>query len=525
MSKPGTSLLKIRNALFSVVGSKQQKPIFSHPIKEFDIVLPEKQSTVWALTGPKKSAFLSAIAAQYISQPPLSRTYPSLNDVHNQIQYLNFRDNSGLDKVHMAARYESYSYKGVLEMSDDVNSVRNYITGANNYNSKHSAAVQEEYIEKLLELFNLRHLSKKWINSLSNGQMRRARIAKALINKPRLIVIDDPFLGLDPQGAISVGQSLKLVTDELQAGLVIGLRIQDNVPEWVDNMGYVDETGLRKVGDKEDVQRFVKDVHKEELALLESKSLKAKSSSFQPLNQKHDPVEDPIIEFKNASVSYRGLDILKDFLWAVERGSKWRIFGENGSGKTTILSLITADHPQSWRGVLYINGVLRKSGRGISRFDVNNLIGISLPELHAGVPGGRTVKELILNGLVKDVGNGNFMFTYKGEIPSFAQQLLDTFEPELAEISGKEFRSLKVPEQKLVLFLRAAIKNPDILILDEAFSSMDLEALVLKCHDFLDQMKSTVFAISHVDWETPNHDYVLKLHGDVDRCYSMYKAK
>lgn len=528
MTTSGRHLLKVRNALFKAAGAgfKTRGHVFLKPIDSFDIKVPENSSVVWGITGPAKAAFLNMVAAQYVAQPPLSRTYPSFSDVHqsDQIQYLNFRDNSGLDKVHMAARYESYSYKGKLEMSDDVNSVRNYITGANNYNSNFDVTKHGEFVDKLLDLFNLRHLSGKWINSLSNGQMRRARIAKSLINKPGLIVIDDPFLGLDPQGTVAVGHSLKLVADELNAGLVIGLRVQDEVPEWVDLMGYVDSTGLRYSGGRGETSEVVRKLHKDELELLEAKNSKARAARFTEFQQSPMDKKDPIIEFNNASVAYKGLDVLKDFLWTVERGSRWRILGENGSGKTTILSLITADHPQSWRSVLSIDGETRKSGQGITRFDVNNRIGISLPELHANVPGDRIVKDLITNGLVKDVGNGNFMFAYKGELPEHARQMFDTFAPELKGILNKPFRELTVSQQKLVLFLRAAIKKPDILILDEAFSCMDSEAQVLKCHDYVDKLPLTVLAIAHVDWEMPNHEHVIKLHGDSARGYTFYRS-
>ena len=92
------------------------------------------------------------------------------------------------------------------------------------------------------------------------------------------------------------------------------------------------------------------------------------------------------------------------------KGSKWRILGDNGTGKTTLLSIITADHPQSWKSVIKVNGILRKTGSGVTFFDINNKIGISSPELHALVPQhNKTMKDIIYNGLVKNVGNSNFI--------------------------------------------------------------------------------------------------------------------
>lgn len=529
----GMSLLKIRNALF-VAETRYlaaQKYVFQNPIPKFDIEAPGTGAgkAFYAITGPQKLNFLNVVAAKYIPEPPLGRVYPQFNDLHrsDQIQHLNFKENSGLDKVHMAARYESYSYKGKLEMSDDVNSVINYVTGANNYNSNTVVSKNDGYVDKLCEYFNLNHLRNKWINSLSNGQMRRARISKALINKPRLIVIDDPFLGLDPKATEKVSELLRRIALELNAGVVLGLRIQDSVPEWVDNLGYADESGLTVCGPKTTASQAIVEKHKDVLELHKTKQAESAKIAFREVAPEtlNTTTVDPIVEFKNAFVRYRGLDVLKDFTWGIERGSRWRILGENGLGKTTILSLITADHPQLWRSVISIDGTLRKTGQGVSYFDVNNRIGISSPELHATVPPRAIAHDVVYNGLVRDIGNLNFKFIYKHqqELPKEAQKLVETFAPELAQVENKRFYELTVSQQKLVLFLRAAIKNPDILILDEAFSCMDDEAVMNKCHDYIAQEmpQTTVLAIGHIDWEVPAHEHVIKLHGDQQRGYSF----
>lgn len=525
-------LLKIRDALFVAEARnlKAHKYVFQSAIANFDVDSPSSHSgkAFFAVTGPQKLNFLSVVAAKFIPSPPLGRIYPQFSDTQRSdlIQYLNFRESSGLDKVHMAARYESYSYKGKLEMKDDVNSVLNYITGANNYNSNTVVSAQDEYVGKLCQYFNLEHLKHKWINSLSNGQMRRARISKALINKPRLIVIDDPFLGLDPKATEKVSESLRKVALELDAGVVLGLRIQDPVPQWVENLGYADESGLTVCGPKAEARTAIVEKHKDEIELHEQREQKSKVEFVEVALEVVNAPKDPIVEFKNAYVRYRGLDVLKDFTWTIERGSRWRILGENGLGKTTILSLITADHPQLWRSVISINGRLRKTGLGVSYFDVNNKIGISSPELHANVPTRAKALDVAYNGLVKDIGNLNFKFVYKPGatgIPQEAQKLLDHFEPELAVLRNKRFFELSVGQQKLVLFLRAAIKNPEILILDEAFSCMDDEKVMNKCHDYIQREMPglTVLAIGHLDWEVPAHDKVLQLHGNEQREYSF----
>lgn len=143
-------LLRIKDGFFKNSGKKTldlKDYVFRKPIEKFEIyrLNNENKPSLWSITGPAKSQFLGVVSGKYIPYPPLSRTYPFMLDSYkyDQIQFLNFKEASGLDKVHLSARYESYSYKGSLEMSDDVNSVRNYITGANNYNSNTTSGVRK----------------------------------------------------------------------------------------------------------------------------------------------------------------------------------------------------------------------------------------------------------------------------------------------------------------------------------------------------------------------------------------------
>ncbi|RLV94816.1 putative ABC transporter ATP-binding protein [Spathaspora sp. JA1] len=519
-------LLTIQNAKFRRDTLLKSPFIFQNSIEDFKIYQPNvpNSTSLWTITGPNKTNFLKVLAGDFISHPPLSRKYP----LSSKIQFLNFRDNSGLDKVHMSARYETYSYRGQMDVSDDVNSVVNYITGLNNYNVK-DKDVSKQYVELLLELFNLNHLQNKWINSLSNGQLRRARIAKSLIEKPELLIIDDPFLGLDPTNTLSVSQALSDVSETLNISVVLGLRVQDDIPSWINSLAYVDETGVKVSGLISDVStEYHKHAGKLENIHHEHEKFHLVKPQYQPIT--NQDLQPPIhIEFNNAAVSYKGLVILQDFNWKIPQGSKWRILGNNGTGKTTILSLINGDHPQSWKSVISVNGKLRKTGCGVGFFDVNNSIGISSPELHALVPQHtRTMLDIIYNGLVKDVGNSNFAYRGKPEnIPTESQRYLEVFQDRLTKYGNTKFIDLSMTDQKLALFLRAIIKQPKLLILDEAFSCMEDEEVMMKCHDIIENdlnSTTTVLTIGHLDWEIPKCDYMIKLHGDEKRSYSIYKV-
>lgn len=515
-------IVKLDNCLFKNSINTTQS-IFKQPISDFQIFLPNQLGlpSKYAIVGRYKTEFLNGLAMKYLPFPPLSRQYPLMSELkrYDIIEYLNFKESSGLEKTYLSARYESFAYKGELEMANDVNSVKNYICGSNNYNTNHED-VEEQELLQIMDMFNLKHLKNKWINSLSNGQLRRARIAKSVLNKPKLLIIDDPFLGLDPKQTQLVSNSLNQISKSFNMAIVLGLRFQDDVPEWLDYMAEIEDEGLIRNGKKDEVIKLITN-DKDDIAT-------SKNYEMTPIT--NDDLKDPYIEFDNASVVYKGLPILEQFSWKIPKGSNWRILGENGTGKTTIISLITADHPQSWRSVLKINNQLRKTGCGVTFFDVNNEIGMSSPELHALVPVTKTMKAIINNGLVRNIGNSNFHFNDFTVSPH--EKISSILEiPEIREVLQQhgeaEFGKLSVTNQKLTLFLRAIIKDPKLIILDEAFSCMDDVKLMQICHEILNTYfhDSTILAIGHIDWELPDYKYVIQLTGDHKRSYNLYKLQ
>lgn len=482
------SLVRITDGLFLPSARPDDATVFQQPVL-IEVRQPsDAANAFWAVTGPYKTQVLKVLAGQYIVRPPNARTFP----LGHRILFLNFLEASGLDRTHLSARYETYLHRGALEMSDNVNSVLNYITGANNYNS--NAVVDPRYIPRLLSHFDLESLQHKWINSLSNGQLRRARIAKALVSQPRLLLIDDPFLGLDPRATQRVAASIADFAAEFDTGVVLGLRQSDPAPRWVQQAVYADASGVSAAR-----------------AAAEPSAKPARRTA--PVTSAELASLPPHIEFHNASVAYKGVHVLRDFNWTVPRGSKWRILGDNGTGKTTILLLITADHPQLWRLVLSIDGQRRRTGSGASFFDINNKIGILSPELHALVPPRKTMRQVVMTGLARNVGNSNFMFAgTDAQLTAYGRDLLARF-TELRTHGDTAFGDLSVTHQKLALFLRAAVANPQILILDEAFLCMDDPELMRRCHAVVAQSAATTLSIGHIDWELAHCDYVLKLQG------------
>ena len=181
-----------------------------------------------------------------------------------------------------------------------------------------------------------------------------------------------------------------------------------------------------------------------------------------------------------------------------------------GSGKTTLISLICSDHPQAYSLPIKVfgRGRLPQPGLpGISIFDIQSRIGQSSPEIHAFFPRNLSIRQTLENAWA-DTFLGTPRLTYENDVMVdtclrwFEAELNPTFTPLTTIFTSRLWKSEKgfpnsidwaddirfgdapFSAQRVALFLRAIIKKPDLVVLDEAFSGMD-DRVRDKCMLFL----------------------------------------
>ena len=436
--------------------------------------------------------------------------------------------------AYLSARYESRREETDFTLLA-------YLTGRTELN-----ALQEEFsmtqmikLEEVVRILNLLHLRSMPVANLSNGQTRRARIAKALMGQPEVLLLDGPFMGLDPNTLAYMSKVLEELAERQQPRLIMSLRPEDGVPDWVSHLVVVGaDLQILAQGPKHDLFEHPRDGEKGAVAvaILEAAKQGHASTSTKALSRDGFPKSapalfagEPLVEMSGVQVSYGPKTVLGDWeqlvdgeertglWWSLRRGQRCGIFGPNGSGKTTMLSLITSDHPQTYSLPIKLFGTSRLPARGqpgISLFDIQRRMGHSSPEVHAFFPKGLSVRRAIQSAWA-DAPMAKPRLTEEAKqrvdacLRWFAKELhpssqpstnekleqmfdvestpsgdqLDTIQQEYTKILGDgkdlvwadeaRFGELSFSNQRLVLFLRAIVASPDLVILDEALSGID----------------------------------------------------
>jgi molybdate transport system ATP-binding protein len=200
---------------------------------------------------------------------------------------------------------------------------------------------------------------------------------------------------------------------------------------------------------------------------------------------------------QSAHVSYGDSVVLRDVTWTVRAGEGWAVLGPNGSGKSTLLSLLYGDHPQAYANDIYLFG--RKRGSGESIWDIKRNIGFVSPELHLYFTEPLSAARTAATGF-HDVLVPRPMSAEQGRIVA---DLFDYFG--ITSLADRLFNRLSTGEQRLVLLIRALVKSPRLLILDEPFQGLDAR-LTDRVRNWIDERlrpDQTLLFVSHYADEIP----------------------
>lgn len=357
----------------------------------------------------------------------------------------------------------------------------------------------------LYELFHIRHLLDKYLILMSSGELRKFQLTKALLSEPRVLIMDNPFIGLDSETRDQLKELLTTLAHDHSLQVILVLSKTDDIPSFIT---HVVEVKDMRVGEKQSRKQYI-----ETQKPVPSKVLTDEMEDI-IINlpyKDNDYHTTEVVKMNKVSIVYGERTILKELDWTVNNGDRWALSGQNGAGKSTLLSLVCADNPQSYACDIALFGNARGSGESI--WDIKKHIGYVSPEMHRSYHRDIPAIRIVASGLKDTVG----LYVR----PDSSEYDICRLWMKIFGLEGKEntsFLKLSSGEQRLVLVARAFVKDPQLLILDEPLHGLDnVNRRLVKdvIEAFCLRHNKTLIMVTHYKEELPkciDHSIFLRRH-------------
>lgn len=413
---------------------------------------------------------------------------PSINFVE---QHYHFKTRSNTQDFYYQQRYNSFDNNDALTVEEELRLV----------------SEDDAKMDQLLNELQLSHRKQSPLLHLSSGEHKRFQLIKALLSPADILILDEPFVGLD----IASRKKLNNVLSAIAANgtQIICITDDHEIPTCVTHIALLENGKLKDFGAIEDVdvsafqQRIYQHLY-----------------SFPHLTTREEKHFINAVRMENVSIVYGEKKVLDNISWTVKEGERWLLKGHNGAGKSTLLSLVYGDNPQAYANNIFLFD--KKRGSGESIWDIKKNIGFVSPELQWYFDTNTTVYNAIGSGFFDTIGLFKKLTTEQHNI---IEQWLDLLR--LSHVTHKPLSTISAGEQRLTLLLRALVKDPPLLLLDEPCQRLDEKQtlhFVQLIDDLCIQLNKTLIYISHYENEIPSCiNKVIELKEGKQNIYSLNK--
>lgn len=348
-------------------------------------------------------------------------------------------------------------------------------------------------LNELLALFGIADLLPKKLIFLSSGELRKFLVVRTLLSRPEILILDNPFIGLDAPSRDLLVDMLARMTKLHGTQVILLLSNPADLPEMI--------TDVLPVCNRKCLSPMKRAEFLENKELLEELFPdKVSGEIVLPVTRdKGTTTYDVAFRMEKVSIKYGARTILKDLDWEVRSGEKWSLSGPNGAGKSTLLSLVYADNPQSYANTLYLFD--RKRGSGESIWEIKKRIGYVSPEMHLYYMENVPAIQIVGSGYFDSVG---LFRKCNAEQEEGALKWMKIFG--IDALKDRSFMTLSSGEQRLALLARAFVKDPDLIILDEPLHGLDISNKKLAAsviESFCSRPGKTLIYVTHYPNELP----------------------
>jgi molybdate transport system ATP-binding protein len=353
--------------------------------------------------------------------------------------------------------------------------------------TKKGVVFSETAIEKIIEAEDKHDCviasktNNRKLQSYSSGERKKIFLGYCIKQKSDYIILDHLFEHLDLNTKTKIIALLELVS-ESKINIQIADKQADLLP-FITKKYELNPTHFNLIPLSENLPTatFVFEKSKEKVTLI----------SNQNLEQKQE--KQILIAFNAVSLQYGEQKVLNNITWCIKKGDFWQLVGPNGSGKSTILSLINGDNPKAYGQDITLFGT--KKGSGESIWDIKKQIGYFNPNMTELFNKNQTLEQMVVSGFYDSIGL--YVKPTTHQLKTAEKWLLVA---ELDLYSKTSFSRLTVGQKRLALIIRAIIKTPQLLILDEPIAGLDDEAvakITFFVNTLIQEQNTTIIYVSH----------------------------
>ena len=445
--------------------------------------------------GAGKSMFVDLLTGRHPAFPDMVRY--GFDEPYDNLKYISFRDTYGGDNDRTYFLQQRWNQ---MEIDEETPTVGQKLEEAYQLAGEDTPA-RRALQKHLYELFHLEGLLDKYIILLSSGELRKYKLAASLFTNPRVLIMDNPFIGLDAQTRDQLKDLMTMLAQEQGLQIILVLAKTDEIPAFITHIVEVKE---------------MKVLAKTERGVAHRGQSLCNPVANAPYSQQGQSpcataAPNEVIRFNKVTIRYGTRTILKDLDWTVRKGEHWSLSGQNGSGKSTLLSLVCADNPQSYACDISLFGHQRGSGESI--WDIKKQIGYVSPEMHRSYKQNIPAIQIVASGLKDTVG----LYVKPNEAEQAqCRKWLKIFG--IGHLADRNFREISSGEQRLILVARAFVKDPSLLILDEPLHGLDdVNRRMVKdrVDEYCQDPEKTLIYVTHYQEELPqciDHSLYLERH-------------